>query len=144
MQDTSKVVVLGIVENNNNEFLISQRYEPQLSEVHLKWDLPGGTHELGECLENTLRREFLEETGLMVNVVSFLPLTLTKVWEYSDHKQYTLVLCFVCSLINGDIHLNDHKINDLKWISREHVQAFDFLPTTKQFIDLYFDAAALK
>lgn len=136
MDIKSKLVVLGLVENENHEFLVCQRYEPELPEVHLKWDLPGGTNEFGENLEETLKREFLEETGLHVAVNNFLPRTISKTWDYSDHKQHTLVLCFHCSLIKGDINLDDHKINDLQWISREKFSDFEFLPTTQSFIDM--------
>ena len=54
MKTKSKLVILGLIENQNHEFLLSQRYEPKLPEVHLKWDLPGGRNEFGESLEETL------------------------------------------------------------------------------------------
>jgi ADP-ribose pyrophosphatase YjhB (NUDIX family) len=136
MEIKSKLVVLGLVENNNHEFLICQRYEPDLPEVHLKWDFPGGTNEAGESLEETVRRELLEETGLEVEVLNFLPQTVERLWKYSDHHQETVVHCCLCRLVGGVLCGDDHKINDLKWISKERFTEFDFLPTTKEFIDI--------
>lgn len=137
MQKTSKLVVLGIVENKKGEILISQRFEPILPEVHLKWDLLGGKNEFGESLEETLVREILEETGLKVEISCLLPKTLSKVWEYDDCKQHTILICFLCKLIEGELRLNDEKINDLKWISPDDADKFDFMPTSREFIEEY-------
>lgn len=136
MNIKSKLVVLGLVENDNQEFLVCQRYEPELPEVHLKWDLPGGTNELGENLEETLKREFLEETGLQVEVTKFLPRSISKTWDYPDHKQHTIVLCFHCTLVKGELNFDDHKINDLKWLAKDKFNDLEFLPTTQEFIDM--------
>lgn len=138
MEKTSKLIVLGIIENQNGEILISQRFEEELPEVHLKWDLPGGKNEFGESLEETLRREILEETGLNVEIMSLLPKTISKVWEYSNRHQHTIVLCYRCRLIDGELHLNDKKINDLKWIRKSDLDEFEFLPSSRNFIDNYF------
>lgn len=137
MQKTSKLVVLGIVENEKGEILISQRFEPILPEVHLKWDLPGGKNEFGESLENTIVREIEEETGLKVEVVNLIPKTLSKVWEYRDCEQHTILICFLCKLAGGELQLNDKKINDLKWISNNDVDNFDFMSTSMDFIMEY-------
>lgn len=137
MRKTSKLIVLGIVENDNGEILISQRFEEELPEVHLKWDLPGGKNEFGESLEETLKREIFEETGLNVNVLNLLPKTISKAWEYVDRRQHTIVLCYRCKLIDGKLHLNDKEINDLKWISINDVDKFDFMSTSKKFIRGY-------
>ncbi|MFA4942288.1 MAG: NUDIX domain-containing protein [Patescibacteria group bacterium] len=136
MNVKQKLVILGLVENDKQELLVCQRYEPELPEVHLKWDLPGGTNEVGENLEETLRREFLEETGLEVEITNFMPQTISKTWEYADHVQHTLVLCFHCLLVKGELDSSDHKINDLKWVSKESINDLEFLPTTQSFINM--------
>ena len=136
MKKTSKLIVLGIIENKKGEILISQRFEEELPEVHLKWDLPGGKNEFGESLEQTLIREILEETGLSVSIIKLLPKTISKVWEYIDRHQHTIVLCYQCKLISGKLHLNDKKINDLKWVKKDEMENFDFLPSSREFIEI--------
>ncbi len=45
MKQKSKLVVLGLIKNKENKFLLSQRYDPDIPEAHLKWDLPWWTNE---------------------------------------------------------------------------------------------------
>ena len=140
MEGKFKLVVLGLIENSNNEFLLSQRFEPILPEVHLKWDLPGGKNEFGESLDETIIREIKEETGLEVKIARFMPFTVSKVWDYKDCKQHTIVFCFHCLYLNGELNSTDSKINDLKWVAKNDLLKYDFLETTKSFIDNFLSS----
>jgi mutator protein MutT len=131
-----KLIVLGLIKNDNNEFLLSQRYDPDILNAHLRWDLPGGTNEFGESLENTLKREILEETGLEVEIEEMLPKSVSRKWKHKDYSIHVVVFCYYCIYINGKTNLNDHKINDLKWVKKSDFKNYDFLPTTKAFIDM--------
>ena len=111
MQKT-KLVVLGLIKNNKNEFLLSQRFDLDVPDAHLKWDLPGGTNEFGESLEITLSREILEETGLNIKILKLLPKSISKTWKHNQYDMHVVVLCYDCLYLNGEVNLNDHKIND--------------------------------
>ncbi|MFA5420646.1 MAG: NUDIX domain-containing protein [Patescibacteria group bacterium] len=131
-----KLIILGLIKNDNNEFLLSQRYDPDVLDAHLRWDLPGGTNEFGEGLEETLKREILEETGLEVEIKEMLPKSISRKWKHKDYSIHVVVFCYYCSCIGGNMHPKDHKINDLKWIKKEDFKNYDFLPTTRAFIDM--------
>ena len=137
MEKKQKMVVLGIIENCENNILVSQRFDPKIKEAHLKWDVPGGTNEFGESLKETLIREIQEETGLNVEIIKLLPDCVSKEWKHEEYFMHTLVFCYHCRLISGETHLDDHKINDLKWLESKEAQKLDLLPTTKVFIDLF-------
>jgi 8-oxo-dGTP pyrophosphatase MutT (NUDIX family) len=56
------VVVQGIVRSERGEILLAVRSDLR------GWELPGGTPKPAEALEDALRREFQEETGIQVVV----------------------------------------------------------------------------
>jgi len=62
-----KLFVLGsgLLRRGDSVLLVRCRYE---SEPHPLWALPGGGQEVGETLAATVRREFLEETSLEIDV----------------------------------------------------------------------------
>lgn len=78
--------------------LIRRGHEPLLGQ----WSLPGGAIELGETLEQAIRREVLEETGLAVQ-----PVCILKTFDRIDRQpsgqvrfHYVLV-DFLCTLPAG-------------------------------------------
>lgn len=60
MKKYSHLGVYGVLVVNNKILLIEKARGPHKG----KWDLPGGTIEFGETPYETLKREFLEETGI--------------------------------------------------------------------------------
>ncbi len=138
MDKVQKIVVLGIIENEKWEILITQRLDPKISNAHMKWDIPWWKNEFGESLEDTLTREIYEETWLNIEITQFLPKSLSKFWEHEEYHQHTLLFCYICKLTGWDLHLNDPKIQDIKWINpKSDLYEFDFLETTFDFIKFY-------
>jgi ADP-ribose pyrophosphatase YjhB (NUDIX family) len=60
------------------------------------WNLPGGGMEIGETVEEAIRREVLEETGLDVEVEYLLGV-------YSKPQKQEVVLTFRCHVIGGKL-----------------------------------------
>ena len=60
-QYTWRPAVYGILKENNKLLVIQPNWDD-------KFCLPGGSMNLGETLIQTLKREFLEETGFIVSV----------------------------------------------------------------------------
>jgi 8-oxo-dGTP pyrophosphatase MutT (NUDIX family) len=58
------------------------------------WNLPGGGMEPGETVEEALRREVLEETGLHVEPVKL-------VGVYSKPQKQEVVMTFLCRIVGG-------------------------------------------
>jgi len=130
-----KLIVLGFILNEKKKILITQRFDPDIPEAHLKWDVPGGKNEFSESLEETLTREIKEETGLEANIEKMIPLSYSRFWEHTDFHLHVIVLGYICRYKNGKPTLGDKKINEMKWVNHEELQKYEFLPTTKIFMD---------
>lgn len=80
------------------------------------WNLPGGRQREGELLDETLRREFLEETGLAVEVGRLRYLS-----ESYDRPTATHFLCAVFA-VRADraprLPQNDAHVVDMAWVPR--------------------------
>jgi len=64
------LTVKAVIVNSQNEILLLKRSNKILNPG--KWDLPGGTLEKAETLEEALTREIQEETGLKIEVADIL------------------------------------------------------------------------
>src|SRR5579859_1637893 len=60
----------GVIVDRERTVLIRRGTEPLRGE----WSIPGGTIEIGETLEEAVRRELREETGLEVRVLELIEL----------------------------------------------------------------------
>lgn len=79
------------------------------------WNLPGGGMELGETVDEALRREVLEETGLVVRVGRL-------VGVYSKPQKQEVVLTFLCA-VEGGMLVETEEIRECRYF------APDDLPT---------------
>jgi 8-oxo-dGTP diphosphatase len=80
--------------------LIRRRYEPLAG----RWSLPGGTLELGETLEEGVRREMLEETGLDIDVGPVIEVFDRIMLDDERRVRYHFVLVdYLCWPRGGDL-----------------------------------------
>ncbi len=67
MSDLIHIRVTGILIKDDQLLVVEQKVNPLRD-----WSLPGGRVEQGEALDQSIRRELLEETGLEVEVKGLL------------------------------------------------------------------------
>jgi len=111
-------LVAGILERDGALLLVASRYPNHPQPL---WNLPGGRQRDGELLEEALRREFREETGLAIEVRG-----LRYVSESYDRATGTHFLCAVFDVrsegrpraIEGDAHAVA-----VDWVPREALAA---------------------
>lgn len=81
MEKYTHLGVYGVLIHEGKILLIRKARGPYLG----KWDLPGGAIEFGEEPEQTLKREFLEETGLSgIQGTMKTAVSCTIVYEYTE------------------------------------------------------------
>lgn len=90
-----RVRVSGICYENDKILLVKHR---SLGPNGILWAPPGGGIRFGESAEDSLKREFLEETGLEVKIEKFL-----FVHEFLDPPLHAIELFFEVKILKGSI-----------------------------------------
>jgi 8-oxo-dGTP diphosphatase len=98
------------------------------------WSLPGGVLEVGEHLEDGVRREVLEETGLEVQ-----PLGVFEIFERinrdeSNRTEYHYVLVdYLCRLAGGELRPADD-VSRVEWVRRADLSRYRITEGTLEVI----------
>jgi 8-oxo-dGTP diphosphatase len=102
------VSVAGVIIDDQGRTLLIQRRDNQ------RWEPPGGILELGEAIEDGLRREVREETGLDVE-----PAGLTGV--YKNMQRGIVALVFRCTITGGGLTVND-EATAFRWSAEPEIR----------------------
>jgi len=136
MEEKQFTIVLGLIINEKGEILMPKRNQPELPEIHNKWEFPGGGIEFGETPEEALLREVKEETGLDVEIIRLLPKVYTNIWNWGEGRKQAILLSYECKAIGGSLGTTDPEIGELKYFKLDEVDYQNSLPKTKEIIDM--------
>src|SRR5882757_9316888 len=101
------------------------------------WALPGGGHEVGESIEDTVVREVKEETGMDVQVTGLVGLYTNPahVMAYDDGEvRQQFSLCFRARLLGGRL-ANSPESKAVRWVPIEEVDALNIHPSMRLRIE---------
>jgi 8-oxo-dGTP diphosphatase len=101
------VSVTGIITDDEGRTLLVQRRDNH------HWEPPGGVLELGESIQDGLRREVREETGLDVE-----PIALTGV--YKNMNRGIIALVFRCKATGGQPSTSD-ETEAFRWATETQI-----------------------
>ena len=80
------------------------------------WSIPGGLLETGEKLEDAVRRETLEETGLRVEIVYRFDIFERIMRDTEGRAEYHYVLVdYVCKVTGGELAPGDD-VSRVEWV----------------------------
>jgi 8-oxo-dGTP diphosphatase len=99
------VSVAGVIVDDEGRALIIRRRD------NGHWEPPGGILEHGETIEDGLRREVYEETGLTIE-----PGPLTGV--YQNMERHIIALVVRCRVVSGCLTANT-EANAFRWVDAE-------------------------
>ena len=96
----------------DDEKIVLTRYAGRTTAL---WALVAGFTEIGEPLEDTVRREVMEEVGLSVKNLRFYK---SQPWSFTD----TLLVGFWCE-VDGDpkIAVDRSELKEARWFSRDEI-----------------------
>lgn len=120
-------VIAAIIEDSD-KFLIARRANGK----HLAgyWEFPGGKIEVGETAETCLARELNEEFQINVSVKNYVGES-----NYEYPNKIINLKAFTCSIISGEIRLNDH--DKIEWITIDEINQYNLAPADIPLIALY-------
>ncbi len=138
--DKTHLILVNAIVEKDDKILISQR---SMEETHEpgRWTIPGGKVERTEgdvwnVIEETLSKEVMEETGIEIkNNVQLL----TNNTFIRSTGQHVVALTFICHWKAGEAKPLEDTIN-VKWISKDELNNFDFAPNVKTYIEKGFKA----
>lgn len=90
-----------------------------------KWSLPGGVVQLGEDLDEALKREVLEECGLRVEVGPVLAVSSRIVRDERGKIRYHFILLdYLCQCADGELTAGSDA-SDVRWVGFDEVGGLD-------------------
>ncbi|GAA3148323.1 NUDIX hydrolase [Nonomuraea salmonea] len=102
------VSVAGVVVDDAGRALLTRRADTG------EWQAPGGVLEIEETIPEGVRREVLEETGLIIK-----PEALTGV--YKNMPRGIVALVFRCKVAGGQLATND-EVTAFHWASEPEIR----------------------
>lgn len=106
-------VIVGVTHGNR---LLLTKYAGR---EYTKYALVAGFAEIGESIEDTVRREVMEEVGLKVKNITYYK---SQPWSFTD----TLLFGFYCEVDgSSDITLDETELSVAQWFEREEIPVKD-------------------
>lgn len=116
-----RIRICGILIQENKILLVKHQ---GLGKNGFLWSPPGGEPLYSENIENTLKREFYEETGLLIKIKEFLFIN-----EYIESSLHAIELFFKVEMKGGNLSLGKEPemddsdiISDLDFLSIDQIK----------------------
>jgi nucleoside triphosphatase len=103
-----------------------------------KYVMPGGHIEMGESIEDALKREIKEETNLEISNIEFICFQEFIFDSAFWKKKHFIFLDFSCNTESEDVKL-DSEGHEYIWITLEKALETEVEPFTKRAIEKYLE-----
>ncbi|WP_077192476.1 NUDIX hydrolase [Streptomyces lydicus] len=128
--------VTAVVRNDHGDILLIHKTDNDL------WALPGGGHDVGERITQTVVREVEEETGISVEVEDIVGLYTDPehVMAYDDGEvRQQFSICFHARPIAGTLRTSSES-KEVRWVSPTDLDSLDIHPSMRLRITHGLDA----
>jgi 8-oxo-dGTP diphosphatase len=124
----------ALIFDGANILLVERGKEP----LKGYWSLPGGILETGEKLEDAIRREVLEETGLEVEPLSMFEIFERIMPDASGRVEYHYVLIdYLCRPTGGRL-LAASDVSRAAWVTEQNLREYRLTEGTLAVVERAF------
>ncbi|MEO9365073.1 MAG: NUDIX domain-containing protein [Nitrososphaera sp.] len=112
------------------------------------WEVPGGRMELGEDLQDHIRREVREEVGLEVKPGAPFYVWQWQVRRYGDGGQpeewHIVAVARLCEVVSGQLSsegrvAGDH-LAEIAWVPIDQIDRYEFIANMRPVIASFLEA----
>ena len=119
-----------VIVDGGRVLLVRRATEPLMGE----WSVPGGMLELGERLHDGVRREALEETGLVVEPGEVLDVVDSIFTDDQGRAMYHYVLIdYLCRPISGEAKAGTD-VSEVRWTNENELRLMSLRATTERVL----------
>lgn len=128
-----KIRVTAIVLNHDKILLVEQNVDRLRS-----WSLPGGGLEEGETLEQGVKRELMEETGLAIEVKELL-----YVCDYIRNDRHVIHITFLAEAPDDNLgkttpDLDENPIKSISFVPISGIEKYGFSAKFRKLVESNF------
>ncbi len=120
-----KVIGVAVIWNESGQILIDKRRQHGLHGGF--WEFPGGKIEGGETIEDCIKREIMEELGIVIEVGDRL------IAIEHDYTKFTITLnVHHCRHLSGEPQTIE--CDEIRWVTLDELDQFTFPQANAQII----------
>ena len=127
------LVGTSVIAVKDGEILLQKRADNGL------WGYPGGYLELGETPEESAKREFLEETGLIAKEIQLYEVFAGENRHYTypnGHEVYVTDIVYTCYDFHESGYSHDDEVLEVKWFPANSLPD-NIAPNIKDIIEKF-------
>jgi len=125
-----EVTVSAVIFNKDKKILLCKSH---------KWNnqyvIPGGHIELGESMEDALKREVAEETGLSIYDIQLIGIKECIYSEKFHKRKHFIFMDYISKSDEEDVILND-EAEEYIWINMKDIDKYEFGGFTKDLLNM--------
>ncbi len=119
----------GVVVEDESVLLVRRSHAPQKG----AWTIPGGMVELGEKVEDALRREIREETALDVEPLGLLSVFERIVRRANAIQYHYVVLDYACGRKKGRLQAGSDA-SRARWVRKQNLKNYELTQAVRRII----------
>lgn len=114
----------AVIIRDNHILLVKRGSAPSYG----KWSVPGGHVELGETMEEALKREVLEETGIDINITRLAGAYDLIVRNEKNIEYHYVIIEFMAEALSDEIKAGSDAL-ECRWVPLAEITKLDVTPT---------------